>query len=322
MVERPELLESLRYLYDSLLGIEKISAQKQQLFNKIDSYKQEIQNEHNRRRSAGNRETFEKAGATATNVIGIAVTVIVLLVIYGIIALILMAMGVSGKVIGVLFYVFMVAGAGIVYLILKGTASMSKDSEIRRMRTAESAVNNIANIEAKIREIQEKQIPETEARLIIAYQDSQEIIEAFPPDYRYTYAVGRVISFIENLRADSIKEALNLYEKELYQDRMLSEQKHQTQAAEASAQANMASAAANIVTAFNTGQIASNTKQMVGTLRNIEGYSAQTAANTASIANSAAAAAANSARAAASAESMANSAARTEGYARQIRNSL
>ncbi len=130
-------------------------------------------------------------------------------------------------------------------------------------------------------------IPTVQAKLYEAYEDIEPIIKVFPPAYCYPYALERMIFFIENRHADSLKEALNLYDNEVYRDQMLSEQKKQTMLAGISA-------AANIVTAFNTGQIAQNTRQMVGQLSNIEANTAQTATNTAqTAANTAASAAYN-----------------------------
>ncbi|MCR4762835.1 MAG: hypothetical protein K5696_04825 [Lachnospiraceae bacterium] len=315
MEERTELLIPLRYLYDALVGIEDISTQKQNLIMESNSCQQQILNEQRRRQTTGNLAGMAKSGASAGKVIGIVVTVIGLYILHAIVLVIASLFGagkMAGSVIGI---IFLMIGAGIIYLIVKGTGALSNYSDRKQNAAINSSQNNIANYEARIRDIQERQLPETDARLIVAYQDAQPLIEEFPPDYCYSDAVGRVIFFLENQRADNIKEALNLYENEVYQNKMLAEQQRQTRAAEISAKANMISAAANIVTAFNTGQIAANTSQMVGSLRNIEGYSAQTAANSAAAARSAATAANNMGRTADSSAQMAD-------YARQIRNSL
>ncbi|MCR5790918.1 MAG: hypothetical protein K6G83_13610 [Lachnospiraceae bacterium] len=308
MNEKSELINSLKCLYNSLLGIEEICAHKDALIASIGNYQTEIQNEKRRGRNSGTMTDLAKTGASAGKIIGIVATVIILLILYGIVGLIMGLMGASITAVRIFGFVLVLIGAGIIYLILKGTNALSNKS-VQKSRNANLTMqNNISNYQAQIQDIQERQIPETEARIIIAYQDSQELIESFPPDYRYSDAVGRVIFYLENQRADTLKEALNMYENEVYQNKMLAEQQKQTQAAQISAKANMISAAANVVTAFNTGQIAANTSQMVGSLRNIEGYSAQTAANTA-------AAASNSARAA-------NSAAQMADYAHTIKTNL
>ncbi len=322
MNEKAELLTSLRCLYDVLLRIENLDANKQSLIAEIQTCQQRIQQEQRR---AANSKTFSgvaKGGATAGMIVGIVLTIIGLFVVYGILAFILIMLGVSGTLIRIIGFVFLLTGAGIVFLIIKGSGKISNASVNSSNRASISVQNNIVQYQNQIRDLQERQIPEADARLIIAYQDSQPLIEAFPPDYCYSEAVGRVIFFLENQRADTLKEALNLYENELYQSRMLAEQKKQTQAAQVSAKANVISAVANIATAFNTGQIAANTSQMVGSLRNIEGYSAQTAANSAAAARNSAATAANTAAAAQNTARAANSASDAAYYARQIRNSM
>lgn len=315
MNEKEELLIPLRCLYDALVDIESISAHKQGLLSDMNSYQQQIQNEQRRGQNAGNLSNMAKTGITAGKIIGIILAVVVLFILYFIVCIIAMVLKGGPTSAGIISFIFLLLGAGIIFLILKGSNAASKYSDRKQNDTLNSAQNNIISCQEKIRDIQDRQLPETDARLIVAYQDAQPLIEAFPPDYCYSDAVGRVIYFLENRRADNIKEALNLYENEVYQNKMLAEQKRQTRAAEISAKANMISAAANVVTAFNTGQIAANTSQMVGSLRNIEGYSAQTAANSAATARSAAYAADNAARTAYNTGQMA-------GYARKIKESL
>ncbi|HEX9058674.1 MAG TPA: hypothetical protein VF941_00680 [Clostridia bacterium] len=36
-----------------------------------------------------------------------------------------------------------------------------------------------------------------------------------PMNYRYTFALNSLINYVQNRRADSIKEALNLYEQDM-----------------------------------------------------------------------------------------------------------
>lgn len=320
MNEKAELINSLKFLYDSLLGIEDISAQKETLIREAESCQAEIQNTERKRRMTSSVSNAAKKGASVGKVIGIIATIIIMFIVYTIVALFYaMIAGSNGSgsmmVINIIGLICLGITGGIIFLIVKGSGAVSKISDSKSQKSDIEAQDRITACQRRIQYINTKEIPETDAKLIIAYQDAQDLIEVFPPNYCYSDAVGKVIFYIENQRADTIKEALNMYEQEIYQNKMLAHQERQTRAAEISAKANVISAAANVVTAFNTGQIAANTSQMVGSLRNIEGYSAQTAANTAAAARSAAATASNTANAANSAASMAD-------YVRQIRNSL
>lgn len=242
---------------------------------------------NNRRKNNAALSGVVQKGASVGKVVGIIAVVIISFLLCGLVTLItgLILPPDSAKVVTTIEeFIFFAIAAGLIYFNVKGTSAIKYSSIKNVGNNAINTKNNITNYQNQIYDIQTRQIPETEARLIIAYQDAQALIEVFPRNYCYSHAVGRVIFFIENLRADTIKEALNLYENEVYQNKMLAEQQRQTKAAKLSAKANVISAAANVVTAFNTGQIATNTSQMVNSLRNIEDYSAQTAASSAATA--------------------------------------
>lgn len=50
--------------------------------------------------------------------------------------------------------------------------------------------------------------------------ENYEGLVAVPEAYRYTYAVSTMLRYVEAMRADSMKEAINLYEEELHRMRM------------------------------------------------------------------------------------------------------
>lgn len=73
-----------------------------------------------------------------------------------------------------------------------------------------------AKIDAELQKAQEdltrfQQEREAQARIVLGY------ISFLPMNYRYLYAVTSILSYFENQRADNLKEAINLYEQELYQ---------------------------------------------------------------------------------------------------------
>lgn len=73
-----------------------------------------------------------------------------------------------------------------------------------------------AKIDAELQKAQDDlarfhQEREAQARMALGY------ISFLPMNYRYLYAVTCLLGYFENRRADSLKEAINLYEQELYQ---------------------------------------------------------------------------------------------------------
>ncbi|WP_034444861.1 hypothetical protein [Butyrivibrio sp. AE2032] len=88
------------------------------------------------------------------------------------------------------------------------------------------------------------------------------VTECLPTKYQYSYAVSSFCSYLQNGRAGSLKDAINLYEEELHRNRMeqmqsqiLQQQKYQTSLA-------AVSAVANVATAFNTASAASSLKSI------------------------------------------------------------
>ena len=157
-----------------------------------------------------------------------------------------------------------------VVLFLKAILSYSKKMKVRSAGKAiPDAHNKIAAYKNRSELLREQILPIDE-QINTAYTDVQELMETFPPAYCYAEAVGKCAFYIENQRASSIPEAINLYVDESYKDAQLTEMKKQT----AIQQATML---ASIQTALNTGQIADNTTRMVGQLGRIENNTQQMA---------------------------------------------
>ena len=51
-------------------------------------------------------------------------------------------------------------------------------------------------------------------------KDLNDIVEIIPPDYRYPSAVESFYKYLNNNRANDMKEAVNLYEEEMHRLRM------------------------------------------------------------------------------------------------------
>ena len=93
---------------------------------------------------------------------------------------------------------------------------------------------SIANTHQVIRDDQssieplQAELVQQDSRLTSAFSEIAEYYNTFAPDYRYPYAVGRMINYLRNGRVDTMKEAINLYETELYQDSVKNELRGQT----------------------------------------------------------------------------------------------
>lgn len=67
-----------------------------------------------------------------------------------------------------------------------------------------------------------EQITGEETAIRRTYSENKEIIEFFPPDYRYSHAINSIYKILLNGRADTMKEAINMFETDEFQRKMLS----------------------------------------------------------------------------------------------------
>ncbi|WP_459195722.1 hypothetical protein [Wukongibacter baidiensis] len=81
---------------------------------------------------------------------------------------------------------------------------------------ASEADNRVDQNKRRIEEIR------TKVNNNIAYLDRHSVV---PPDYRYSHTVSLFISYIQNLRADTLKEAINLYEEDVRYRQLMGELK-------------------------------------------------------------------------------------------------
>ena len=210
------------------------------------------------------------------------------LIIWGFFALVatILDVGESAPAISGMGLVLGVIVAFIIIKVSKKGSSIAKNASDRLLnnvvdinnRTVNNAPARISHLRSQYDNIVYNLIPENDAKMIVTYKNYEEVIEAFAPNYRYSRCIDKVIFYIRNMRADTLKEALNMFEQEEFQNRVLDNQELQTLYA-------AVTAGASLETARNTGRIAENTDKMVTSLENIEQYSAQTAMNTAAIAD-------------------------------------
>lgn len=310
MNDRQDVVGALKYLENGLSNIENLNGQWNAINNEINKYKKEIEYEQKRigtanknmqtkdERAAKAKSRTKKAGKAATT-ITVAICAVFLLMFKGCSAVMTAGQDNYAKLtMNVMFMVllfFCILLVIIVRVIVAGTTE-SVNNKINRTinknaaKSLPEAQNNIISHQNYIGNIQQ-QLPQIESQIAVEYDKIKPLVEAFPPAYCYPYAVQRCAFFIENLRADTLKEALNLYEDEVYKDKMLAEQRKQTTAA-------CISAAANIASAFYAGQTAANTARAADYAGQTAAYAGQAAANTARAAGYAGQAAANTSQSA------------------------
>lgn len=108
------------------------------------------------------------------------------------------------------------------------------------------------------KKIQEKQAELTKNVNILnqIIHENYAGLTAVPEAYRYTYAVSTMLSYVDAMRADSMKEAINLYEEELHRMRMEQGQQQiiaiQQEQQQTLASINHYSRRQNIISAANT----------------------------------------------------------------------
>ena len=276
MQTREELIGRMQYLYRGLVSIENLTDFKSNTLAQVDQLQHEINFEADRR-SRGIKNSQIDVGRRknrATSVAAIISGIIcgfVFLISLGLGAL-LVAMDPEDEIMrrataGLSIFIFIV-GALITISIALAARGISEGVNNNIVKKSAAAIpdaeNKIAAYQSQIDSYVET-LYDTDSKIAISFLYIEDLVKEFPPDYCYSYAVGKFISYLQNLRADSLKEAVNLFEDEEYKNRMMAEQRRQTEYAKISA-------AANLQTAYNTGVIAN--------------YSRQIAANTADIAES------------------------------------
>ncbi|MBO6137292.1 MAG: hypothetical protein J6O71_01645 [Lachnospiraceae bacterium] len=303
MQSREEMLDRMRYLYRGLISIENLTNLKNDTLNQVSRLQNEINYESNRRNKGirQSQKDVKKSNRTAT---GIAV--LVSGIICGIVFILSLILGAllrsldEGDEItrqatinlSIFFFVLGVIITVIVAIVTRGVAdSVNQNIVNKSKRSIPDAENKIAGYQSQIDTYVEN-LYDADSKIAISFLYIDDLVKSFPPDYCYSYAVGKIISYIQNLRADSLKEAINLFEDEEYKNKMYAEQRKQTEFAKISA-------AANIQTAYNTGLIADYSRQIVENTADIAQSNRMIAANTRATAEYSRAAAAYSAQGAA-----------------------
>ncbi len=296
MNERELLLEALDYLNSGVKELERLGAERRNLMAQADQLVQQIRIEEANAQRAGSYSALASqygskvvsGGTGILSAAGTIVGVIAGLIIYGFFGLVasIINVGSFGPMIAGMGLVLGIIVAAVIIIISRKGSSAARNASNRLLnnmvdannRTVSSAPGKIGTYRAQYDHLVYNLIPENEAKNIVIYESYQDVIEAFAPNYLYSACIDKVIYYVRNMRADTLKEALNMYEEEEFRNKVIDNQERQTYYASVTA-------GAALETARNTGRIADNTEKMVVSLQNIDANTANIAANTAAIAD-------------------------------------
>ena len=294
MQTREDVLGTLKYLYSGVSNIEQLTDKKQQIIAQINGLSNEISFETDRRNKGISQS---KLNVNKGKNIASTVVLIIGAIVFGIAFLftrLLLVLSAGTEIYGakILCNLILIVVAVVViiaFLIARGaTGAIGNSITTASANAVPDAENKIANYNNQIENLI-VMLPQIDSQIAVAYSGIEDLVRSFPRDYCYSEAIERFIFYISNLRADSLKEAINMYEDEVYKEKMLTEQKKQTGYAKISA-------AANVQTAYNTGRIADYTKDIAGSARDIANSNRVIAANSDAIRDYAQATAANTGR--------------------------
>ena len=102
---------------------------------------------------------------------------------------------------------------GLLGLLLSAVAAAKRRKRVKKATKECKGIQDAA--QAKIDKM-ESEIDRLEASMRKYILDNQHRLAFLPSDYRNAYAIGFMIKALENMRADTLKELVNLYEQELH----------------------------------------------------------------------------------------------------------
>lgn len=124
-------------------------------------------------------------------------------------------------VIPLCFFIIILFVLGIVGLSMRNIARIKRKKYIEKLKK-ESEENKI-KIQSKIKKL-EAEIEKIKDGLRKFGEENEYLLAFLPVKYRWPDAINFMLQAVENLRADSLKEVINLYEQELHlleQERIL-----------------------------------------------------------------------------------------------------
>ncbi len=282
---RQQYMDVLAYLYRGLSAIRRFEGMSRDINTDIVNCSNEIKsqqgriNNANRILAANDRKMAhpkKESNVAANALTGIVIGLMLFLIF---IALFVGMMAGTMIVTFVLAFLIIVIG-GVIILVIrlgnKGVKSATKAVGSSMVNSSMAAIpdaqKRIADLRARIENDLVK-LPEVRSLIDQSRSDISSIVLRFPPAYCDVDVVQRFLFYFENQKVDTIKEAVNAYDNEMFQQQVLYEQRKQSAFAEASM-------IANIQTAANTSQILDYTKDIAVDVADIKMSNRVIAANT------------------------------------------
>lgn len=220
MENRQQILNALANLYNGLVRLENATAQKQNTEALIQNLQYQIQQNNSQSSVLGAKNKFKR------NAIKNIATVVA--IVFCALAFFILPMAVGA---GVAFNANILLTMIVLVLAARGIAAI-----VGRAKTGVEDLTKVA-YDCSIPNLQNQlqaainSLPALRREVGLAYADVAPMMNEFPRNYRYSYAVGKIYEYFDNLRANTIQEALNLYENDVKFNQLMSELQKQTEIA-------------------------------------------------------------------------------------------
>ncbi len=218
MENRQQILNALANLYNGLVRLENATAQKQNTEALIQNLQYQIQQNNSQSSVLGAKTKFKR------NAIKNIATVVA--IVFCALAFFILPMAVGAGIafnanILLTMIVLVLAARGIAAIVGRAKTGVEDLTKVAYDRSIPNLQNQL---QAAI-----NSLPALRREVGLAYADVAPMMDVFPaPDYCYSYAVGKMYKYFENLRVNTIQEAVNMYDDEMKFNQLMSELQQQT----------------------------------------------------------------------------------------------
>lgn len=258
-------MNSREELLQSLYGAKEIIEQAEEITRRYNETKRKLQA----------KRTFVPVGGTAVDNVKYALAVMVLVFSAFFTFIIIFVSSLlelkGGKPVGIIGFLIVTL---IVMIKVWRHEQYCKEVNENRKKVVAEQNEEIARYNEQVQKEAEEINREMDEIRVIA---GQRLYGWYPPAYMYSEAVIFFIGAIQNFKANNIQEAVNLFDKKLYENEQLEIQRGMTelqrQQNNLQKMQNVLSAVnafVNLGAAFNSGKIANNTGRMANDINSIK----------------------------------------------------